>query len=217
MNIELISVNVSKPKTVEFNGESITTGIYKTPVHGTVKVTSTNLQGDGQADLQVHGGTHKAVYVYPYEHYAYWGTELDRDDLEYGQFGENFTTMGLMENQVHIGDVFKIGSAVFEVTQPRTPCFKLAIRMKNPFFPKLFLQSGRLGFYMKVLEQGEICGSDVVEAQFTNTQGFTISDIWQMAFFDTDSQEALERALQLHSLGPEWKFPIQQQLDKMDP
>ncbi|MGH7452977.1 MAG: MOSC domain-containing protein, partial [bacterium] len=122
--MKLISVNVSPPKEIQYKGESVTTGIFKEPVQGRVMLRELNLDGDGQADLTVHGGVHQAVYVYPLEHYDYWKHKLGRQDLPYGQFGENFTVAEMMEDQVHIGDIFRIGSAVVQITQPRVPCYK---------------------------------------------------------------------------------------------
>lgn len=212
MTIELVSINISQPKTIKYLDETITTGIFKTPVHGTVKVSQLNLQGDGQADLKVHGGINKAVYVYPLEHYDYWKHELNRNDLGFGQFGENFTILGAMENQIHIGDIYRVGSAVFEVTQPRIPCYKLAIKMQLASFPRKFLKSGRLGFYMKVLEEGEVNAKEMFEAIDINNKGLTISDIWNLAFFDTENIEDITRALELQSLGPEWRRPLERKL-----
>jgi len=119
----LLSLNVGKPREVDRGGEKIATGIFKEPVDGRVALRATNLDGDGQADLSVHGGIHKAVYVYSFDHYAFWREELGRDDLRYGQFGENFSVAGWTDDQVHIGDVFRVGTALLEVTQPRAPCF----------------------------------------------------------------------------------------------
>jgi len=127
--MKLLSVNVSQPKEVEHNGKTVTTGIFKEPVTGRVIVRKLNLDGDGQADLKHHGGEHKAVYAYPFEHYAFWRGELDRDDLTPGQFGENFTVEGMLEDEVHIGDVFRVGKALVQVTQPRVPCSKIGLKM----------------------------------------------------------------------------------------
>jgi len=214
MKIELLSINVSPPKTINYQGKSITSGIFKMPVNGTVKLTKLNLEGDGQADLRVHGGVDKAVYVYPFEHYDYWKKELNRDDFGYGQFGENFTILGALENQIHIGDIFKIGSAVLEVTQPRTPCYKLGIKMRLPTFPGKFLESGRTGFYMKVLDEGEIKAKESFESIHINDKGLTIRDLWHLVFFDTENTEDAIRALKLPSLGPEWRQPLEQRLIK---
>jgi MOSC domain-containing protein YiiM/ferredoxin len=151
--MKLVSVNVSLPKTVVHEGRAVSTGIYKEPVIDRVMVHKLHLDGDGQADLSVHGGVHKAVYVYDLDSYRYWRRELDRDDLNYGHFGENLTVEGMPDDQIHIGDIFRVGSALLEVTQPRTPCFKLEMKMGLPGFSRQFLISGRLGFYFRVLEE----------------------------------------------------------------
>ena len=153
---ELVSLNVGKPREVDRDGEKIATGIFKRPVEGRVALRATNLEGDGQADLSVHGGIHKAVYVYSCDHYAFWREALGREDLRYGQFGENFSVAGWTDDQVHIGDVFRVGTALLEVSQPRDPCMKLGLRMGDARFPKRFLASGRPGFYLRVLEEGEV-------------------------------------------------------------
>ena len=134
--MKLLSVNVSQPKEVSYNGKHVMTGIFKEPVTDRVMLRTLNLEGDGQADLVGHGGIHKAVYVYSREHYGYWMGELNRNDLTYGQFGENFTVEGMLEDEIHIGDVFSVGGAKVEVTQPRAPCFKLGIRMGLPTLPQ---------------------------------------------------------------------------------
>ncbi len=128
----LLSVNVSLPKEIIHNGKKISTGIFKEPVKGRIKVKTLNLEGDGQADLIGHGGIFRAIYVYSYDNYAYWEKELNRNDFNYGEFGENFTVEGMSDDEIHVGDRFKIGSALFEVTQPRVPCYKLAIKMDVP-------------------------------------------------------------------------------------
>ena len=139
--MRLLSVNVSQAKEVPYQGKTVTTGIFKEPVGGRVMLRSLNLEGDGQADRNVHGGINKAVYAYPNEHYEYWSRELGRTDFTFGQFGENFTVSGMLEDAVRIGDVFRIGSALVEVTQPRAPCFKLGIRMGMESFPTTFMSS----------------------------------------------------------------------------
>ena len=212
--MELISINISQPKTINYGNKSIITGIFKTPIDGPVKLMKLNVEGDGQADLQVHGGINKAVYAYPFEHYDFWKKELKRDDLSYGQFGENLTTLGILEDQTYIGDIFRIGSAVLEVTQPRTPCYKLGIKMQLSTFPKKFLQSGRIGFYLKVLEEGEIKAKEPFEKIHNNDKGLTIKDLWDLVFFDLENIEDAIRALKLTSLGPEWRQPLEKRVMK---
>jgi MOSC domain-containing protein YiiM len=144
--LKLLSVNVGMPREVDWHGRFVRTSIFKSPVLGSVRVATLNLEGDKQSDLTVHGGVHKAIYAYPSEHYLLWREELPDLDLPWGAFGENFTTEGLLEEAVHIGDRLRVGSAEFVVTQPRMPCFKLGIRFGRPEIVKRFLQSGRSGF-----------------------------------------------------------------------
>jgi len=161
--MKIISLQVGRPRTVRWRGRAITTGIYKEPVDGRIMLRRFNLDGDQQADLTVHGGWDKAVYVYPSEHYAFWRKELPGEKLPYGSFGENFTSEGLDEQSVHIGDRFRIGGAVVEVTQPRLPCYKLGVRFKRSDMPKRFHASRRCGFYVAVIEEGEVGAGDVWE------------------------------------------------------
>ncbi|HJT22585.1 MAG TPA: MOSC domain-containing protein [Nitrospira sp.] len=161
--MKLVSVQVGRPRSVLWRGITVTTGIYKEPVPGRIMLRRFNLDGDRQADLTVHGGRDKAVYVYPSEHYQIWRTELPDMDLPYGSFGENFTTEGLDERSVHIGDRFRIGGAVVEVTQPRLPCYKLGIRFGRPDMPKRFHASGSCGWYLAVLQEGEVGAGDAWE------------------------------------------------------
>lgn len=161
--MKLVSVQVGRPRTVQWHGKPVFTGIYKEPVAGRIILHRFNLDGDQQADLTVHGGQDKAVYVYPSEHYPVWQAEFPDMPLPYGIFGENFTTEGLDEESVHIGDQFRIGAAVVEVTQPRMPCYKLGVRFARPDMPKRFHASGRCGFYLAVLREGEVGAGDVWE------------------------------------------------------
>ncbi len=158
--MQLISVNVGSPKWVQFDGSNFLTGIFKAPVSGTVSVNLIQVQGDGQADLKAHGGVDKAVYLYPIEHYDFWRKELDEEIEELGSFGENFTVRGMLENEVCIGDTFKIGTTIVQVTQPRTPCYKWAARFKRPDLPARFLQSLKSGFYLRVLQAGQVTSED---------------------------------------------------------
>lgn len=158
--MKLVSIQVGRPRTVRWHGHSVSTGIYKEPVAGRIMLHRLNLDGDGQADLTVHGGPDKTVYVYPSEHYPVWQAEFPDMRLPYGMFGENFTTKGLDESSVHLGDQFRIGEAVVEVTQPRMPCYKLGIRFGRPDMPKRFHASGRCGFYLTVLREGEVGAGD---------------------------------------------------------
>jgi MOSC domain-containing protein YiiM len=203
--MRLLSVNVSLPKEVPYQGKTVSTGIFKEPVGGRVMLRRLNLEGDGQADRNVHGGINKAVYAYPFEHYEYWSRELGRKDFAYGQFGENFTVSGMLEDAVRIGDVFRIGSALVEVTQPRAPCFKLGIRMGLESFPKTFMSVGRTGFYMKVLEEGEVGAGDRFERAAGEEDALSVQDIWRLAVQDRENLVGARKALRLSSLAPEWR------------
>lgn len=161
--MKLLSIQVGRPRQVTWRRRTLTTGIYKDRVEGRIILRRHNLDGDEQADLSVHGGWDKAVYVYPSEHYAFWRTELPAVHLPYGAFGENFTTEGLDELTVYIGDVFCIGTAVVEVTQPRMPCYKLGVRFGRPDMPQRFHASSRCGFYLAVLKEGDVGAGDVWE------------------------------------------------------
>jgi MOSC domain-containing protein YiiM len=181
--MKLVAVQVGRPRTVWWRGKPVPTGIYKEPVAGRIMLYRSNLDGDQQADLTVHGGPNKAVYLYPVEHYVNWAHELGRHDLAYGQFGENFTVEGMLEETVCIGDQFRIGEAVVEVTQPRQPCYKLGIKMGNPQFPKRFWRSGRTGFYVRVLKEGEVCTGDEIRRIVRGPGGMTVRQAADMAFF----------------------------------
>src|SRR3972149_3660053 len=203
--MRLISVNVSLPKEVLYQGKPVSTGIFKEPVGRRVMLRRLNLEGDGQADRNVHGGIHKAVCAYPFEHHEYWSRELGRTDFTYGQFGENFTVSGMPEDAVRIGDVFRIGFALVEVTQPRSPCFKLGIRMGLESFPKTFMSSGRTGFSMKVLEEGEVGAGDRFERVAGEEEALSGQGLWRLAHQDRQNLEGARKALRLSSLAPEWR------------
>jgi ferredoxin-NADP reductase/MOSC domain-containing protein YiiM len=210
--MKLVSVNVSLPKTLEHEGRMVSTGIYKESVTGQVMVHKLNLDGDGQADLSVHGGVDKAVYVYDRESYRYWRRVLGRGDLANGHFGENLTVEGMPDDQIHIGDVFRVGSALLEVTQPRTPCFKLEMKMGIPGFSRQFLISGRLGFYFRVLEEGEVGVGDPIERLQIGPERITVREFSNLYYFDYDNQEKLRRVLSLPSIPLGWRQTFEQLL-----
>ena len=212
--MKLLSVNVSQPKEVSYNGQRIKTGIFKEPVAGRTMMRRLNLDGDGQGDPSVHGGIHKAVYVYPIEHYNYWKGELDRDDLTYGKFGENLTVEDMLEDTVHIGDVFRIGEALVEVSQPRVPCFKLGIKMRDPQIVKPFLRSERVGFYVRVLEEGEVGAGDAIERTKVGEGQMTVKEIVHLRHFDITNMEAAEKAANLPALTPSWRDAFEEILVK---
>jgi MOSC domain-containing protein YiiM len=172
----LVSVNVGLPRLVSFQGEPVETAIFKDPVAGPVRVQRLNLEGDRQADLSVHGGTNKAVYAYPAGHYPLWREELGTE-LGWGAFGENLTVSGLTEDDVHIGDRLRIGSAEFVVTQPRTPCYKLNVRFGRADMVKRFHRSGRSGFYLAVTREGIVTAGDEIEIASRDTEGISVADV----------------------------------------
>lgn len=175
--MKLVSVNVGLPRVVNWRGRNVTTGIFKEPVDGPVFLRTLNLDGDGQSDLTVHGGRRKAVYVYPIEHYAYWRAEMPETELPFGMFGENFTTEGLLEEDVRVGDRFRIGRAEVVVTEPRLPCYKLALKFGRPDIIKLFMRSGRSGFYLAVLQEGEVRAGDTIERVGADGLGSSIAEM----------------------------------------
>ena len=210
--MKLLSVNVSLPKEIQHNGKTITTGIFKEPVNDRVMLRELNLAGDGQADLVGHGGVYKSVYVYSIHNYDYWQQELKRNDFAFGQFGENFTVEGMLENEVCVGDVFRVGAALVEVTQPRVPCFKLGIKMDWSKFPKVFLQSCRVGFYLGVLEEGEVGAGDVIERTKTDPEGMTVREVCQLLYFDQKNLEGAKKALRIQALSPGWRGSFEERL-----
>lgn len=212
----LLSVNVSQPKEIIYKGKTISTGIFKEPVTGRVKVNKLNLEGDGQADLISHGGIFRAVYVYSYDNYASWAKDLNRNDFRFGQFGENFTVEGMSDSEIHVGDRYKIGSALFEVTQPRVPCYKLAIKMGEEGFYNRILSSGRLGFYFRVMEEGEVGADDNIEKVFEDPIAMTIDEINSLMYFDKDNYDGIEKALKVKALSPGWKTTFEDRLAKAE-
>lgn len=210
--MKLLSVNVSQLATVAYRGRSVTTGIFKTPVSHRVTVQRMNLEGDRQADLSVHGGTDKAVYIYPFEHYATWAHELGRNDLTFGQFGENLTVEGMLEETVHIGDTFRVGRALLEVTQPRVPCYKLGLKMGSAQFPKKFLTSYRTGYYVRVLEEGTLGAGDSIERITMDREAVTIRQAVCLAFFEQKDVAMLEKVLRIRALSQDWRTMFQEQL-----
>jgi len=204
--MKLLSVNVGLPRKVEWQGKVVRTSIFKAAVHGRTRVTKLNLEGDQQSDLTVHGGVHKAVYVYPSEHYAFWREELPGVDLPWGAFGENFTTEGQLDDKtVCIGDRFRIGSAEFVVTQPRMPCFKLGIRFGRVDVIKRFLHSGRSGFYFAVLQEGEVAPGDSIKLVARGERRITVADIVNLYVADAANQDLLKLVTQLSALPESWR------------
>ena len=216
--MKILSVNVSLPKTVEYKGREVRTGIYKEPVEGRgrVMLRRLNLDGDGQGDLTVHGGVDKAAYAYSIENYEYWQRELGRADLAYGQFGENFTVEGMTDDVIRIGDVFDVGNAKVEVSQPRAPCYKLAMKMEMPEFLKLFLASRRTGFYFRVLEEGDVGAGDEFELVERDPppQPLSVDEVVRLTYFERGDLEASRAALRVRALSPGWRSAIGENLEK---
>jgi MOSC domain-containing protein YiiM len=210
--MQLLSVNIAQPRPVEHQGRTVLTGIFKEPVTGAVLLQREGLEGDSQADLKVHGGPDKAAYAYPFEHYAWWQDQLGREPFPHGQFGETLTVSGLLEDEVAIGDRFRIGTAVLEVSQPRTPCFKLGIRMGLADFPRRFQDSGRVGFYLRVIETGQLCAGDAIELLSRHEPRHTVQELWRWSHLERGNREAARRAVALEPLAASWKEKFAQRL-----
>lgn len=211
--MHVISLNVGGPRTVQWHGRTVRTSIWKSPITGRARVSTLNIAGDQQSDLAVDGGPQKAVYAYPSEHYEYWRQKLPGADLSWGAFGENLSTEGLNEVTVHIGDRFQIGSAEFQVTQPRMPCYKLGIRFNDDLMVKRFLESGRSGIYFSVLREGEVGAGDAITLVDHIEDGVSVSDIVSLYVGDLDDEELLRRAAIAPALPDHWKEIFQDRLD----
>lgn len=206
--MRVVSVNVGLPREVRWKAGSVITGIFKDPVQGPVTARTLNLDGDAQADLSVHGGAHKAVYAYPLEHYTYWRRELSGMEMPFGMFGENLTTEGVLEDDVHVGDRFRIGTAELVVTQPRLPCYKLGLKFGRDDMVKRFLASGRTGFYFSVSREGEVEAGSAIELIDRDPAGVTVRDITQLYVSERHSPadlETLHRALEVRALPQSWR------------
>lgn len=210
--MEILSLNIGTPREIEWQGRPVLTSIFKSPVSGRIPVRRLNLDGDEQADLTVHGGVDKAVYAYPSEHYPFWRQEDPELDLPWGAFGENLTTVGLSEETLSIGDRLRIGSAEFLVTQPRMPCFKLAIRMNRPNIGKPFLKSRRTGFYFAVLKEGEVGAGDPIEILWRDERGVSVAEIVSLYTTAKRDQDLLRRAVEVPALPEDWRDYFRQQI-----
>ena len=207
--MKLLSVNVGLPRLLAWKGNTFKTGIFKKPVSGRVMLRATNLDGDRQADLSVHGGPNKAAYGYPSEHYEFWRAELPGQPLDWGAFGENFTTAGLLETQVSIGDRYRIGSAVVMVRTPRLPCFKLAAKFQRDDILERFLRSGRSGFYFSVVEEGEVGTGDHFELLGGEDPNLTIAEMLRLYASGSPDLESLQRAVRVKLLPEGWRERFQ--------
>ena len=205
--MKLISLNVARPRLVVYHGATINTGIFKQPVSGPVQLRTLNLDGDRQADLSVHGGPYKAVYAYPSEHYDYWRRELTDTDLPWGLFGENFTTTGLSEDELHIGDRLQIGSAVLMVRQPRMPCYKLAAKFQRDDMIERFLHSARSGFYFSVEQEGEVAAGNSFKFLSSDSDSITIAEMNRLFAKDQDKYDRslLQKAMNTSALPEDWR------------
>jgi ferredoxin-NADP reductase/MOSC domain-containing protein YiiM/ferredoxin len=205
----VVSVNVGLPRDVEWQGKLVHTGIWKKPVIGRVMARRLNLEGDGQGDLAGHGGEHRAVMVYQLASYRYWQQQLQRHDFEYGQFGENLTVEGLADDEVCIGDRYRIGGALFEVTQPRVTCYRVGIRMLNPQMPSLLVSHKRPGFYFRVIEEGEIGAGDEIVKVAEGPERITVAEIDGLLYLPGHPRERLQRAIRIPALSAGWKGSLQ--------
>jgi len=215
--MKVLSVNVGLPQKVLYNGQIINTAIFKDPVKGPIMLRKLNLDGDKQADLTVHGGIDKAVYSYPVEHYDYWRKQFPDTDLMWGMFGENFTTEGLLEDAVNVGDQFEIGSANLVATQPRMPCYKLGVRFGRMDVIRRFMTSGRPGIYFKILKEGEIKTGDKIKNIKRDKNNVTVKDIVSLYISKNhiDVIEMMRRAIKIRDLPEGWRYEFEQKIEQL--
>jgi ferredoxin-NADP reductase/MOSC domain-containing protein YiiM/ferredoxin len=210
----LLSVNVGLPRDIEWQGKTVHTAVWKTPVQGRRMARRLNVDGDGQGDLAGHGGEHRAVFVYQIDSYRYWQSELGRNDFAYGQFGENFTVEGLADTEVCIGDHYRIGEALFEVTQPRVTCYRVGIRMNEPRMAALLVSHGRPGFYFRVLEEGEVGAGDEIVKVKAGPEQMTVAEINALLYLPGHPASGLKRALRIPALSAGWRTSLEALLDR---
>ena len=210
------SVNVAKPTLVEYHGETVMTGINKIASGNPLAVHGLGIEGDGQADLEVHGGVDKAVYAFPGEHYSWYQDRLQQDTYLPGQFGENLTTEGLIEANVRIGDRYRAGGALFEVSQPRSPCYKFAIKMNTVEALKVMIESGKTGFYLRVLEEGVIEAGAQFELEFSDPSAPSVEEVHRLYYLDKKNIDGLKRAVQCESLARDYRDSFEQRLQDLD-
>ncbi len=214
--MKLISLNVGLPRPLTWQGETFETGIFKDPIEGRVMLRTTNLDGDRQADLTVHGGPNKAVYAYPSEHYEAWNAELTTPVHDWGAFGENFTIAGLLETDVSVGDRYRLGSAVVKVTTPRLPCFKLAAKFQGNEIIARSLRSGRSGFYFSVIEEGEVGAGDAFDLLEQEDPTLTIAQVNAIYSAKHPDRETLRRSLHVKTLPESWRYRFRARLAEID-
>lgn len=214
--MKVVSLNLAVPRTVVWKGHEVVTGIFKTPVDGPVMMRRLNLDGDRQADLTVHGGPAKAVYAYPSEHYPLWKKELSGTVLPWGMFGENLTTSGMKEETTFIGDKFQIGEAVVIVTQPRSPCYKLALKFQRDDMLSRMLESGRSGFYFGVVQQGLVEAGDTIEKIHEDASGVSVADLNRLYRDGGKDANLLRRAASLEALPESWREYLVEELKSLE-
>lgn len=215
--MELVSINIATIKTIEHNGKQVPTGIFKQPTTGSVYVGKYNLEGDNQADLKNHGGRNKAIYGFSQDHYPYWASVLNNPHLEPGAFGENLTITNLDESRIHIGDQFRLGECLLEVSQPRVPCFKLGIALNNMDIPQQFIEQGETGVYFRVIEEGSIKAGDQLELVASEPSKIAVKSLFR-AYFDKDHSRAVEvlkTAVELPQLAEEWRAILPKRIAKL--
>ncbi len=213
--MKVVSLNAGLPRTVTYKGHYVKTGIFKEPLPGAARIRRHNLDGDAQADLNVHGGASKAVYAYPSEHYGFWKSELPGMALPWGMFGENLTMEGLLEQDVRVGDRFRVGSAILRVTEPRVPCAKLALRFDREDIVKRFLRSGRTGFYFAVEEEGEARAGDAIESVAREPEAISVIDLLGLYRSKDPDRELLRRAVETPGLSETWRSGLRRRLEAM--
>jgi len=212
--MKILSINVGMPKEVFHEGKMIRSAIFKTPVEGPVRVNALNLDGDQQADLTVHGGPSKAVYVYPSEHYAFWRKELPEIEFPWGSFGENLSTEGLLEKELNIGDRLCVGSVELVVTEPRLPCYKLGVKFNRDDMVKRFLKSRRTGFYCAVLREGMINAGEAIQYLSRDDNHVTVADITRLYAFDKKDFAAMRRVVEVKALSENWRGYFRERIEK---
>jgi MOSC domain-containing protein YiiM len=212
--MKVLSVNVGKPQDYEWLGQRVTTAIFKRPVEGPVTVGALNLEGDQQADLSVHGGSDKAVYAYPHEHYAWWQSQLPDYPLALGNFGENLTLEGLTEDAIHIGDQLQIGTALFTVTHPRSPCYKLGVRFGREDMTRRFYESRRFGFYLRVSREGALKAGAEVMIVSRDANAVSVGDVIRLFTGDSHDRNLLGRALKVSALPEGWRHGLRERLEQ---
>ena len=213
--LQVLSVNVGLPRAVVWEGRTVVTGIFKEPVAGRVTISRLNLEGDRQADLTVHGGPEKAVYAYPAEYYSFWREQFPEMELPWGMFGENLTIMSLLDESVHIGDRFQVGSAQLVVTQPRLPCYKLGLKFGRDDILKRFLMSGLTGFYFAVLKEGEVAAGDPIRLLHRDEHQVKVADITRLYRQDKHNLDLMRRVVTLEALPASWRDYFLQRLTQL--